>query len=124
MKIATRALTALTEHLPLKIESIQCNDPILVLIGMDWSIALMAPWRILLDGKMIAWGDKPDPAQLEPLLSGNAIIGCDFQGKYSQLDPVLVLDSGHVFEIFSSSPLEPWIVQLDGNRTYVAEPSE
>jgi hypothetical protein len=124
MTIAVMTMAALADRLPLKIQSVQCNDPVLVQIGDDWSVALTAPWRSLLKGKMIAWGDKPDPAQLNGILCGNAVVNCDFQGRCSQLDPALILATGHVLEFFSSATLEPWIVRLDRDKIYVAEPSE
>ena len=118
--IAIRRLADLSGE---KIISVRWDDPQLVVKGRDWSIAAVAPWRVLKDRALILGSDEAVQEDLEKILVGNAIKTCTFQSAHADVDPALAFESGHLLEIFSSSALEPWLF-CDANGSFlVADPT-
>lgn len=123
MTVANEAIREVAHRLPLKVVSAEWQDPALLLHGDGWRMTVMTPWRVPLQGRLLLGSDNADSDEVAKLLAGNIVATCKSQSSDSFLDPSLGFVSGHVLEIFSVSPLEPWLLYL-GEEVFVASPSE
>lgn len=121
MNIST-ARSRLAKELPLLISNVQWSDPVLVVGGSDWSLAITSPWRLISFGKMMLGSDQAGPDSLS-FLAGKKLISCDAQSKHVDIDVALFIEGGVILEIFSVSNLEPWTLSMHGAMIYVSSPS-
>ena len=124
MNTANTVIMILAAHVPMTVEQVDWNETELVLRGMGWNMSILTPWRILQNGKFVFGSDCAAVSEVASLLNGNSIIECKGQSSSAILDPALVLSSGHVLEIFSAAPLEPWTLFVRDFGRYVASPAE
>lgn len=124
MNVTSEAMRQLAERLPLKVLTAEWQDPVLLLQGADWHMSVMTPWRILHQGALLLGSDDAEPNVVADLLTGNLITRCQQQSSAAALDPLLIFSSGHILEIFSVGPLEPWVISLGDANLFVASPSE
>lgn len=124
MSNARQALYQLQKKLPLAIEKFSWNDPNLLLGGAGWHISITTGWRIVSADRLLLGSDHATLPSLQTLISNSAIVECEVQSQHCGLDPALVLDNGYILEIFSSSYLEPWVMQIFETGTFVSSPSE
>lgn len=124
MNAAMEALQQLVDRGGLLVVTISWNDPVLILSGSGWRLRLMTAWRVLFEGKyLLSSDDKIDEHQLRSIFSGNQIVACSSQSRFSGFDPACEFKSGHVLEVFSTSPIEPWIIFSEREGAVVPSPS-
>lgn len=121
---ATDVLQIIRMSLPAKATQIDWQNPQLFIAGTDWTLAVMTPWRVLYQDRLLFGSDDVEAAAVAKIFEGNLITQCLQQSSTSPLDPSLVFASGHVLEIFSVGPLEPWIFSSADGRKFISSPSE
>lgn len=121
---ATQVIQIIRASLPAKVSQVDWQDPQLLLVGPDWALAVMTPWRVLYEGKFLFGSDDVEAAAIAEIFEENLITQCLQQSSTSPLDPSLVFAGGHVLEIFSVGPLEPWIFTGKGGAKFIASPAE
>lgn len=124
MTIAAIAIQTLTERTPIGVEWAEWNETELLLGGADWNMSVLTPWRLLHQGKFVIGSDNTAAIDVIKVLKGNLIVGCKSQSSSEVLDPALLLGSGHILEIFSAGPLEPWTLFFRDKGRYVASPTD
>jgi hypothetical protein len=114
---------AVSGLLPLRVAELQFNDPVVVLVGPNWSVSIASPWRLMRGGVIVTSIDDPNAeARLRELI-GFAIIDVVAQASArTSNDPVFVFADGARLEIQSDTDLDPWVMRLPGT-TFVGKAS-
>ncbi|WP_068468687.1 hypothetical protein [Candidatus Protochlamydia phocaeensis] len=110
--------------LPLHIDSVEWNDPNLILIGKDWSFSTIGCWR-LIDHNKLECGcyDEESIISIQKI-KNLSIVAIDIQSTQLSVDPVFTFSNGYKLEVFSTTFLEPWIFDFSSDVVYVASPSD
>lgn len=103
---------AMALFLPIKIERASWDVNTLVLHSMSWSFRTESAWRVSKDDKLLfaCW----DEGVLE-LVSGFVnlfIIEAGWLIEDQPIDPFFKLSDGRVLNVFCSSSIEPWCIQV------------
>lgn len=116
-------LKNLARALPLTIDSVEWNDPVLIIGGDGWSFAIHSPWRVV-SSSALEFGcwDRTAVTRVADLQQ-LTIIGVCRQGARLAVDPAFALSNGQFLELFSVDAVEPWVLRVEG-RVYVASPSD
>ncbi len=110
-------------YLPLIIESVEWQNPMLFIGGMKWKFNTITSWRVIF-GSKIAFGYGDDNAsEIMSLLLGKELVGISPQSSLVEADPVLIFSDSIKIEIFSSESIEPWSLHLPGGEVFVASPT-
>lgn len=114
---------ALHTALPLKVDEASWgDDEVLILSGVEWSLAITCAWRVV--GRRLLFGWESEDARiLVDRMGGLAIVGCESQSAFLAVDPRFLLSDGTALELFSAHHLEPWVMTVRGT-TFVASPSD
>lgn len=111
---------ALSPLLPLEIEEVEYNDPMVLLAGPGWSFSVACPWRMMRDGQLeTSYGDDGAAAVLDGL-TGTAVISLGGSGGPGDLQ--IALDGGGVLDVFVDTDLDPWVLRLP-DHTFVGSAS-
>ena len=70
----SRAYPDIAEHLPVEITGFDVEGTVLTIWGLDWTLAILAPWEGTLDGRAI-YSDDDDLADQFRSLVGEALLG-------------------------------------------------
>ncbi len=110
--------------LPLKVEAIDWQDPVLVISGNEWNLTCSCAWRVSRDG-VVRYGCW-DKVAAESILD---LIGMEFTGVEPQstavpVDLAFLLSDGGRLELFSTEMTEPWVLRLPAGDVLVASPSD
>lgn len=108
--------------LPLRIQEVEWNDPVLTISGPGWALAIVSPWRIVADSRLVYGWVHPAVEDLVWDLCGQSIVKIGVQSSLAPVDPVLHLSSGGAIEIFSQSGIDPWTLHLP-EMTFVGSPT-
>lgn len=119
MSSAVLVLGKLVDKLPIAILNVEWDDPILIVGGVDWSFAIVSPWRIVADETLMLGSDRATQDSVRNLLYDQMIVSCDIQSKDAPLDLSLSLDNGRVLEVFSVTSLEPWTFSFADTGIFV-----
>lgn len=109
--------------LPLTIRYAEWQDPVLSLIGDNWSFNTTSTWRVVDDIKLVAGSDDVSAQEAANLLQGMEVVSCEPMSAAPVLDPRFVLKNGFKLEVFSATATEPWVLAFKGGPTFVASPS-
>lgn len=103
-------------QLPLRIDAVVVNDPIVTLLGQEWALTLACPWQ-LVGGSAIrtAW-DRPDVEDVTRELINHHIVGV--RKAPNGFDPIFSLDGDLDLEVNADTDLDPWVMHT-GGRTFV-----
>lgn len=106
----------LSRQLPLKVDSVEVEDPIVTLIGAVWSLSLACPWE-LLDSEVVltAW-DRSDAGDAIWDLVGRELV--DVQRARNFVDPIFRFCGDIDLAIAADTDLDPWVLRVAG-RTFV-----
>lgn len=106
--------THIAARLPLHIYEAEFSDPMLLLGGQGWTLAVTCPWRITNSTVVdISWTSQ-DAADRVWDLIGQTIVTIRDEGR----DPVFDLSGGAQLEIFSDTDADPWVLRFEG-QTFV-----
>lgn len=104
---------AVAASAPLVIREVEYDDPTLVFMGHDWSLALTCPWR-LEDSRGatgLRWeGDAVEDGVWE--LIGASVLAAHQHGPSPRPHTTLRLSDGHRLIIEPDTDLDPWVLQL------------
>lgn len=108
VNVADRMNEAAHDLLPLRVRSIETNDPVLVLIGDDWHIAITCSWKWRrTDGSQVEDGDSGAEDAVWDLC------GVDVSAfgvpDSSDVGLVLRLGDGSVLEVVPDHGWDPWV---------------
>ncbi len=104
---------AFSSLLPVSVEEVEVDDPNVLLVGQNWSVAILCPWRLTRGGALIASSEDRDAeASLRQLVGALVVdVGAQSSSGVSD-DPLFVFQDGSLLEIFSDTGLDPWVVRL------------
>ena len=103
----------------LQIQEAEVNDPTVVLIGDGWSLAIVCPWRLLLERAEVVPWESDDSGDAFWALIGHTIVGVS--GSHDQEHPnapVFEISGGYILKLEPDTDLDPWVLQTKG-MTYV-----
>lgn len=105
--------------LPLRVQTVEYNDPMVVIAGPGWSLSIACPWRLTRAGLLIcAYGDENAASRMARLV-GHDVTEVGPQGRHEvSRDPALALTDGYLLEVFSDTDLDPWVMRLP-EQTFV-----
>jgi hypothetical protein len=110
---------ALSQMLPLRIEEVDYNDPMVVLSGTDWSLSVACPWRLMRDGRLAtSYGDEGAGEVLAGLVGNEVVALGSADSSRVPGDIQVVLRNGTVLDVFADTDLDPWVLRLP-DRTFV-----
>jgi hypothetical protein len=102
-------------RLPLRIDLLDYNDPVYVLVGDDWSLSVACPWRLVRDDQVVTSIDDPDAERHLNECVGRSINAVAVvRGRGGESQPVLALDDGSRLEVLPDTGLDPWVMRMSG----------
>ena len=114
---------ALSPLLPLRLEEVEYNDPMVVLSGPGWSLSVACPWRLMRESRLeTAYGAEGAAAALDGLRGGEVVGFNPAGGTCSPGDIRVALGNGAVIEMFADTDLDPWVLRLP-EHTFVGTAS-
>lgn len=118
-----RLAGALKALLPLPIDSVKYNDPMVLLDGPGWSLSVACPWRLTRDGLLVcAYGDRNAETALQELI-GASLIEMDVEAcARPSTDPAFRLAGNRWLEVFADTDLDPWVMRLSA-QTFIGSAS-
>lgn len=118
LRVAVAALV------PLRLDGLEFNDPVVVLVGSNWSLSIVCPWRLTRGGALVTSIEDPGAEGRLRELVGTTIIDVTSQtSRGTAGDPVFVFADGARLELFADTDLDPWVMRLP-NKTFVGSASE
>ncbi len=114
---------AVANVLPLQLEEVDYNDPMVVLSGPDWSLSVACPWRLMrADTLETSYGDEGAGEVLAALV-GSEVVALDWVAA----DPVsgdirVTFKDAVVIDVFADTDLDPWVLRLP-DQTFVGTAS-
>jgi hypothetical protein len=103
---------ALRPLLPLRVDQLAYQDPVLTFGGEGWSLVLVCPWRLLKGTKVLtAWDDQAVEDSSWELL-GHQIYAVRPRIPGNDQDPVFELSGDLHLEVFADTDLDPWVLRL------------
>lgn len=116
-------IASMESHLPLTILDVEWNDPVLSLMGANWSFNTTSTWRLVDESRLIAGSEDELAQNAIKMLVGIDIVRCEPMSISPALDPRFILKNGFRLEIFSATATEPWVMSLKDGPIFVASPS-
>lgn len=114
---------ALSPLLPLRLEEVEYNDPMVVLAGPGWSLSVACPWRLMRGCRLeTSYGDDGALALLDSLVGKEVVTFRAGDAGRSPGDIQITLDDGAVLEVFADTDLDPWVLRL-ADHTFVGTAS-
>jgi len=114
----------LTASLPLTIEEVTWNSPMLWIGGAGWNFNSVSSWRIT-SRRIVLCADADDSAPtIIQTLIGQKVVGVDVQSTSVEVDPVFILSDGRRLEIFATDTYEPWTMELPTGEMFVSSPGD
>jgi hypothetical protein len=104
---------AVSRLLPLRVEEVDYNDPMVVLAGPHWSLSVACPWRLMRGDKLVtSYGDEGAGEILAGLV-GNEVVALGPVASSRVLGDLQVsLGDGSVLDVFADTDLDPWVLRL------------
>lgn len=113
MQDGTSLVAALRPLLPLRIGTVEYNDPTLIVIGEHWSLALLGDWAWRRDsGAVTSWG-QPGAEDAVWDLCGSEVIGVNFPDPAFDGDCSFSLSDGSLDVRSDRSGWETWTFHHD-----------
>lgn len=120
----SKILKNISSFLPLSVNTITWDDPTLMLRGSDWNFSTIGSWRIVTSHCVVCGCYDQDTSQVLLELQSTKIISLEIQSTQLPIDPVFTFSNGSKLEIFSTTYLEPWVLDFSSGTVYVASPSD
>lgn len=98
--------------LPLVVQGVEVNDPVLTLFGEGWSLTVMCPWALTGSGFATTWESENIEDDVWNLI-GLSIVAVSADDS-SVIDPTFVLDSDVKLAIHADTDCAPWAIKLPG----------
>jgi hypothetical protein len=109
---ATTTLNEARATLPRAIRAVEFADPVLTIIGEEWSLNLMCPWQIEGPDWSYTWESETIDDDAWELV-GHNLIGI-LSPTPDILDPVFEFDGGIRLSVLADSDIDPWVLRLPG----------
>lgn len=109
--------------LPLRVDGLEFNGPVVVLTGPNWSLSIVCPWRLIRGSALVTSIEDPGAEARLRELVGATIIDVGTQAdRETARDPVFVFADGARLELFADTDLDPWVMRLS-DKTFVGSAS-
>ncbi len=95
--------------LPLTIRAVDVQDPVITLIGDEWSLTLMCPWYLDASGRSVSWESDDLECEVWDLI-GHEIVRVS--SGPDVIDPIFYLSGGIALSVRADSDLDPWTLML------------
>jgi len=92
MTSAVPVVKEFADRLPAAILNVEWNDPILVVGGVGWSLAITSPWRVVTADRLVLGSDDATQESVGAHLHDKMVVSCDVQSRHASLDLALVLE--------------------------------
>lgn len=104
---------AVASLLPLQLEHVDYNDPMVVLSGPGWSLSIACPWRLMRADKLAtSYGDE-GAAEVVAALAGGEVVALEsVAADRASGDLRVTLSNAAVIELFADTDLDPWVLRL------------
>jgi hypothetical protein len=114
---------ALSPLLPLQIEEIEYNDPMVTFAGATWSFSVACPWRLMRGCRLASsYGDDGAAAALESLVGKEVVAIRPGASSRGPGDIQIEVGGGTVLDVFVDTDLDPWVLRLP-DQTFVGRAS-
>ena len=113
--MTTRLPVEVADALPLLVENVELFDPVVVMSGEEWSMAIACPWRLTVDGEVVSSIDDPfAESKLRDLVGVQVldILGPAEHPRDWSISPMLLFATGARLEVMSDTDLDPWVMRL------------
>ncbi|RMI14432.1 hypothetical protein [Cellulomonas triticagri] len=110
MSSASRPLVDahLLEALPLPVEGVEIQSPILTLFGREWNLTVACPWRGRIGSRDLDWEDDDMESVARDLIDSDLVavrqVGASVEFAFSRGTLTATPDSN----------LDPWVMALPG----------
>jgi hypothetical protein len=114
---------ALSPLLPLRIDEVEYNDPMVLLSGRGWSLSVACPWQLMRDGQLAtSYGDNGAAEVLDGLVEKTIVAVNGGGSDRGAGDLQLALDDGAILDVLVDTDLDPWVLRLP-DHTFVGSAS-
>ncbi len=115
---------AVSALVPLRVDGVEFNDPVVVLAGPNWSLSIVCPWRLRRGGALLTSIEDPGAeARLGELVGATITDVVAQTSRGTAGDPVFVFADGARLELFADTDLDPWVMRLP-EETFVGSASD
>jgi hypothetical protein len=94
--------------LPVRVEGIEVQDPVLVLFGEQWSLTVACPWSGTVRGRDLSWEDDDVEDRAWDLV-GEELTSVQQEGRSIRFG-----FSGGTLLVTPDTDLDPWVLRLPG----------
>ncbi len=101
---ATDPLTAL----PVRIDGVEVQDPILTLFGEGWALTIACPWEGTIGGRALTWEDDDLEDRCWDLI-GQDLVALRQEGPAVEFE----FSTGTLIAT-ADTDVDPWVLQLPG----------
>jgi len=105
--------------LPIKIEQVSWDGDTLMLSSAAWSFRTASAWRVSKDYELqfACWDD--DARILVSQFLGTSVVEFNWIINRQPIDPSIKLSDGCVLDVFCSTSIEPWVMELSDEAIYI-----
>lgn len=109
----------LNSKLPLMVNELIWEEPILNILGENWNFNSRTEWRMITKDKRVFGCYDKNSALILNTINNLRIISIYSQSKYF-FDPVFIFENGDILEIFSSSTSEEtWTIYFKEDNVFI-----
>lgn len=98
--------------LPLVVQGMEVNDPVVTLYGDEWSLTIMCPWTLQGPGVEIDWESGSIEAVV-PTLMGRALEFVS-AAEHITVDPTFHFSGSVELAVRADTDLDPWALAVPG----------
>jgi hypothetical protein len=107
-------IAAVAASAPLRVRKIVYLDPVLTLVGDDWSLSLRCPWQLRHSGAVLTTWDRDDAEDVAAGLVGASIESASYARSGNPKDPAFQISGGLSLEVAADTDLDPWVMRVPG----------
>ncbi len=107
-------MRAVAASAPLRIEEILYWDPVLTLLGENWSLSLVCPWQLRHGDTVLTAWDEDDVEDVAWDLIGASIESASYAPSGNPKDPAFQISGGLSLEVEADTDLDPWSMRVPG----------
>lgn len=119
----TAWVSFVNKQLPLPVERVGWEDPVLVIGGNSWSLQTTSPWRLVGVRSLVAGSEEADAGARVAELVGQAMVRCSHLTHSPCADLRLEFSGGWALEVFVAVREDPWVLRLPVPPTLVPAPN-
>ena len=106
------AQNVVSAALPLTVDQLEVNDPIIIILGIGWALTVTCPWVLTVRGS--SYDSESGSVEIAARnLVGRVLVAVVF-GDDELVDPMFVFDHETTLSVKADSDWDPWVLSVPG----------